>query len=159
MDMQMTPIGAARLLPISQVQVDVFSDGVIESVQQGEANPLEVLLLLKAFEKASKRILEEIRPNFVNESAKYPEKTFIFNGSSMSKTEAGTTYDFDVCNDPIYNDRFKIMEEAKKQLEERKEFLKSLKEPLNVVIDDTGELVKIIPPLKKSTSTLSVSIK
>jgi len=155
----MTPIGAARLLPITQTQVDVFSDGVIESVKQGDANPLEVLTILKAFEKASERILKEIRDNFVTESEKYSERIFEFNGAKIEKAEVGTKYNYSICGDPIYNRRLEVSNEAGKLVKEREEFLKALKEPMTFVDESTGEVVKIIPPLKTSTTSLKVSIR
>lgn len=154
-----TAIGAARMLPTTQTQIDVFSDQVIESVRQGEANPIEVLVIMKAFEKAQERILKEIREHFVNEASKYPENAFDFNGAKIEKAEVGTKYNYSICNDPIYKRRLEISEQAKEQLKEREDFLKSLKEPLKYIDEDTGEVIRIIPPLKTSTTSLKVSIK
>lgn len=147
------------MLPTTQTQIDLFSDSVIESVRQGETNPLEVLVILKAFEKAADRILKEVRDNFVNEADKYPEKSFEFNGVKMEKAEVGTKYNYSICGDPIYNQRFQIKEEADKQVKEREEFLKALKEPMTFVDESTGEVVKIIPPSKTSTTSVKVTIR
>lgn len=154
-----TAIGAARLLPTTQTQIDVFSDQVIESVRQGEANPLEVLVILKAFEKATERILKEVRDNFVREADKHPERIFEFNGVKMEKAEVGTKYNYSICNDPIYNRRKEISEAANQQVKEREDFLKSLKDPITIVDEETGESVKIIPPIKTSTTSIKVTIR
>ncbi len=53
-----TALGTIRLLTTTQTHVDVFSDGLIQSVKSGEANPLEVLVTLKAFEKVIERTLK-----------------------------------------------------------------------------------------------------
>lgn len=158
-DLPTTAIGAARMLPTTQTQIDVFSDQVIESVRQGEANPIEVLVILKAFEKAQDRIIKEIRDNFVNEASKYPEQSFEFNGAKIEKAEVGTKYNYSVCKDPIYDRRLWILEKAKAELTEREIFLKALKEPLSIVDEETGEVIKIHPPIKTSTSSLKVTIK
>lgn len=154
-----TAIGAARLLPTTQTQVDIFSDQVIESVRQGEANPLEVLVILKAFAKASERILNEVRENYVREADKYPEKSFEAFGAKLEKGEVGTSYDYSVCNDPIYNRLWEVSFEANGQLKERETFLRALKQPMTIVDEATGETVKVIPPLKKSTSSVKVTIR
>lgn len=158
-DLPSTAIGAARMLPTTQTQIDIFSDQVIESVRNGEANPLEVLIILKAFEKAQERIIKEIRENFVTEAGKYPETSFEFNGAKIEKVEVGTKYNYAICNDPIYKNRLEIAEKAKEKLSERETFLKAIKEPINIVDEETGELIKIIPALKTSTSSLKVSIR
>lgn len=154
-----TAIGAARLLPTTQTQIDIFSDQVIESVRQGETNPLEVLVILKAFEKATERILKEVRENYVKEADKYSEKSFELFGAKLEKAEVGTKYNYSICNDPVYNRRLAIATEATKLVKEREDFLKSLKDPINFVDEETGEFVKIIPPLKTSTESVKVSIR
>jgi hypothetical protein len=152
-------IGATRMLPTTQTQIDVFSDQIIESVRQGEANPIEVLVMFKAFEKAQERILNEIRENYITEANKYPEKSFEFNGTKIEKAELGTAYNYAVCNDTVLERLDADFNAAKQLLDNRKKFLQSLKEPLTVVDEVTGEVVKINPPVKKSTSGLKVFIK
>ena len=154
-----TALGAARMLPTTQTQIDVFSDQVIESVRQGEANPIEVLVIMKAFEKAQERILKEIREHYVNEASKYPENSFEFNGTKIEKAELGTMYNYAVCNDTVLERLECDFNTVKALLDERKKFLQALKQPLTVVDELTGEVVKINPPVKKSTSGLKVFIK
>lgn len=158
-DLPSNAIGAARMMPTTQTQIDVFSDQMIESVKSGEASGLEVLMIFKSLEKASERVLKSIKDNILSEAEKYPEKTFEFHGAKLTKTEVGVTYDFKVCGDPVHDQRESIMNAAKNLLDERKEFLKSLKEPITVVDEGSGEVVTIRPPFKKSTSTVTVSIK
>lgn len=147
------------MLPTTQTQIDVFSDQVIESVRQGETNPLEVLVILKAFEKATERILKEVRENYVRESEKYPEKSFEAFGAKLEKAEVGTTYDYSVCNDPIYNRLKQVFSEANDQVKEREAFLRTIKQSMTIVDESTGEAATIIPPLKKSTSSVKVTIR
>lgn len=152
-------LSAMRSLATTQTQVDVFSDQLIESVKSGEANPIEVLVMLRAFEKVSKRVLDEIKDNILSESDKYTEKTWEYHGNKLTKAEVGVSYDYSVCGDPVHDQRESILNAAKSLLDERKEFLKALKEPVTIVDEGSGEIVTIKPPLKKSTSTVTVSIK
>ena len=154
-----TPVASLRMLATTQAQIDFFSDGLIRSVKEGEVNPLEILVMLRAFDKVSKRVLAEIDRNYLTEADKYPEKKFEFAGASIEKVEVGTSYDYTVCCDPIYEEREVAMNTAKTLLDERKEFLKALREPITLVIEETGEAVTVRPPLKKSTSGLKVSIR
>lgn len=154
-----TPVSALRLLATTQAQVDSFSDGLIRSVKDGEVNPLEILVMLRAFEKVTKRVLSEIDKNYLDEADKYPEKKFELYGASIEKAEMGVSYDYSVCADPIYEERESAMNAAKTLLDERKEFLKALREPVTIVHEATGEVITIRPPVKKSTSGLKVSIK
>lgn len=151
-------LSVVRLLASTQTQIDVFSDQLIDSVKQGEANPIEVLVQLKAMEKVIGRVLKEIQPNFVTESEKHPEKSFEFNGAKIEKAEVGTSYDFSVCRDVEFERLETDFNTAKARLDERKEFLKAIKKPLPMVNED-GEAVTIYPPNKTSTTSLRVTIK
>jgi len=154
-----TAIGTLRLFATTQTQVDVFSDQIIESVKHGEANPLEVLTMFKAFEKVSERVLNEIKPNILTEAEKHPERIFEFNGNKIEKAELGVKYNYSICNDPVYNELKMKLDEAAKLVKEREEFLKALKEPITQLNEDTGEIFKIIPPLKTSQSGVKISIR
>lgn len=160
--MEQLPKTASEYLtlgPSTQTQIDVFSDGVIESVQSGEINPLAVLIQLRAIQKASERILKEIHPNLMNEAGKYAENEFEFAGNKITKSEHGTRYDFSNCGDTVYQRLFELAFEATGQLKERENFLKAVKAPFSLLDESTGEVVVIQPPTKKSTSGLNVSIK
>lgn len=158
-DLPTTAIGTARLLPTTQTQIDIFSDLMIESVKNGEINPIEVLVIIKSFERAGERILKEIRENYVKEADKYPEKSFEMFGAKIEKAEVGVSYDYSTSNDPIYFRRLDIADRANTDLEQRKAFLNMLKEPITIVDEGTGEIVEIKPPLKKSTSSVKVTIR
>lgn len=154
-----TPVSALRMLATTQTEIDRFSDGLIQSVKDGEVNPLEILVMLRAFDKVSKRVLSEIDENYLKEADKYPEKKFELFGASIEKAEVGTSYDYTVCCDPIFEERESSMNAAKTLLDERKEFLKGLKEPMTMIHEPTGEVITIRPPAKKSTSGLKVTIR
>lgn len=158
-DLPETPVSALRMLATTQTEIDRFSDGLIRSVKDGEVNPLEILVMLRAFDKVSKRVLSEIDENYLKEADKYPEKKFELFGASIEKAEVGTSYDYTVCCDPIFEERESTMNAAKTLLDERKEFLKALKEPMTMIHEPTGEVITIRPPAKKSTSGLKVTIR
>lgn len=154
-----TPREYLTLGPSTQTQIDVFSDGVIESVQAGQINPLTVLIQLRAIQKASERILKEINVNIMNEADKYPTNEFEFMGNKITKTEHGTKYDFSACGDTEWELYDAQRLSVANSLKEREAFLKALKTPLEALDRHTGEVVTIHPPTKKSTSGLNVSIR
>jgi hypothetical protein len=158
-DLPETPVSALRMLATTQTEIDRFSDGLIRSVKDGEVNPLEILVMLRAFDKVSKRVLSEIDENYLKEADKYPEKKFELFGASIEKAEVGTSYDYTVCCDPIFEERESAMNAAKTLVDERKDFLKALKEPMTMIHEPTGEVITIRPPAKKSSSGLKVTIR
>jgi len=152
-------IGTLRLFATTQTQVDVFSDQLIEAVQNGEVNPIEILVQLKAFEKVSARVLKEINANILREAGKYPGNSFEYNGNKIEKSELGVRYSFDTCNDPTHKRLLAEAVEASNKLKEREAFLKSLPGQTTIVDDNTGEVTTISPALKQSTYGVKVSIR
>lgn len=154
-----TAIGVLDMFSTSRTGIDVFSDQVIQAVQAGEVNPLKIRIWVKTIEEILERVKKETNEHQLRESEKYPERSFEYAGAKIEKSELGTKYDYSICNDPVHGQLSKLMEEAKKQLTERETFLKALKETLVIVDEGTGEVVKINPPSKKSTTGLKVTIR
>jgi hypothetical protein len=154
-----TPVQLLTLMANTSTQIDVFSDGIIEAVKGGEINPLTVLVQLRAMQQASERILKEIDQNIMSEAGKYPGSTFEYMGNKITKAEHGTKYDYSVCNDPIMDN---LIEEAKilnEKIKVRHERLKAQTTPESILDPESGEVVVISPPTKKSKSGLNVQIR
>lgn len=153
-----TAMGALRSLASTQVQVDVFSDQVIESVRSGEVDPLEVLVQIRAFEKSAERIVKELRDNFVTAASKHGGP-FVLNGNKIEVSEAGVSYDYAATGDPVWSQCDAIANTAIERRKEREAFLRAIKEPVTIVDEGSGEIVKVMPPPKRSTTTVKVSIR
>lgn len=154
-----TATGVLRILPTTTEECARFAKAVIQSVKDGEANALEVHVMLKAFEKASEAILDCIRDNVMTQMDRYSEKSVELMGARIDKAEVGVKYNYAYSGDPIWETRKSILNTATDMLKEREVFLRSLKEPLMVLYEATGEVIKINPPMKTSTSGLKVTLK
>jgi DNA primase large subunit len=154
-----TPVQLLTLMANTSTQIDVFSDGIIEAVKGGEINPLAVLVQLRAMQQASERILKEIDQNIMSEAGKYPGSTFEYMGNKITKAEHGTKYDYSVCNDPVLNDLIKEHESIAAKVKARQERLKAQTTPESILDPESGEVVVISPPIKKSKSGLNVQIR
>lgn len=154
-----SPRDLLTLMASTSTQIDVFSDGVIQLVKEGEINPLTVLIQLRAMEKATERILKEIKENLLTEAGKYSGNDFEYMGNKITKAEHGIKFDYSKCGDPVYKRLLDVATQANEQLKERETFLKAVKQPFNFLDEGTGEVFIISPPTKKSTSGLNVSIK
>lgn len=154
-----SPIGVLRLFETSQTGIDRFSDLLIESVKGGNVNALELKAFFKAMEMIIERVAKETKPEQMRESEKWQESTFNAYGIQFTKADVYTVYNFEGCNDPQWMLFNQQVISAKKSLSERETFLKTLKATLTFVDNQTGEIVKINPPNKKSTPGLKLSIK
>lgn len=155
----MTPTSVINLLPSTSDEMNRFANNVIQAVKNGEENPLQMLVQIRAMEKAFKIITEKIKENYLTESEKYPGDKFEFKGNQIQKGDVHTDYDYTVCGDPIWNQRKSILDIAKTLLDERQDFLRTLREPMTIVDDESGEIATVRPPLKKSIPGLKITIK
>jgi hypothetical protein len=155
----MNTMSVINLMPSTSDEVNRFANNLIQLVKNGEENPLAVLVQIRAMEKAFKIITEKIKENYISEADKYPGDKFQFKGNDIQKGDVYTSYDYSVCGDPIWSQRKSILDMAKNLLDEREDFLRSLREPMTIVDDESGEVATVRPPLKKTTPGLKISIK
>jgi hypothetical protein len=154
-----TAVGALRLMPSTTKEIAAFAHQIINSVRNGEANALEVLVMLKALELLSKEVIEQIEENIVNAADKYSEKEFEVFGAKVVKAENAVRYNYLQTNDIEYERLHAEAEAANRKLKEREEFLRALKEPMTSLNEETGEVYKITPPFKTSKSGVKVYLK
>jgi hypothetical protein len=143
----------------TSVQVDVFSDGIIQDVKEGKESALKVMVQLKAMEMATERIKKEIKDNVLTEADKHPGTEFEFLGNKISKGDVYTAYDFSKCGDTEWEQLEADFKTAQNRLKERETFLKTIKTPLPTTDRFTGEDIIISPPTKRTVPGIKISIK
>jgi hypothetical protein len=147
-----------RIMPSTKDEVTRFASQLIEQVQNGSVNPIQLKAAFKMVEQVGKQFDAATKENQMIEAERYP-KTFNAYGFEIQRTELGTEYDYLSTGDPVYAERHAAVESAKSLLNERAAFLRSVKEPTTILHEQTGEIVTITPPLKKSTTGLKFTIQ
>jgi len=131
---------------------------IISAIQEGEVNPLDLKLKVKAMES----VLETIKPILDkaarDEAETYGAKSFERLGAKVEMFEAATKYDYSMCNDDEYKDLLLEQEKLKLKIKQREKFLQSIDGKMNIITDD-GEGVTVFAPTKSSTSTLKITLQ
>lgn len=148
--------GTLKLMPTNTQQIARFSKLLIEDVQNGNVNPLELLVMLRALERVSETVIDAIQSNIDQAKDKYNERSFDVLGATVEKSEVGTKYKYETAKDVEWEKRKAGVDAAMNLLKEREEFLRTLKDPLTAVDTDSGEVFTISPPLKTSKSGVKV---
>lgn len=143
-----------------------FAREVIEKMQDAQVEPLKVHLQIKAMEniieiftdrKKYPETAKDYQGLILDAAEKYGKK-FSYQNAEFSIKEVGSSYDFSQCGDPIIASLLAQQELIKKQVDARKEFLKTVPSSgLDIRVDD--ELVTVYPPAKSSTTSVAVSLK
>lgn len=153
-----TATGVLHILPSSKDECVRFAKAVVQSVADGQEDALKVYVMLKQFEKASELISDCIKSNVMNLVDLHSEKSFEAFGARVDKAEVGVKYNYEASGDPVWNERKSMVDNAMSLLKERETFLRALIEPMVIVSEETGEVVKVSPPPKVSTSGLKITL-
>lgn len=153
-----TAISTLSQLPETKKQIEVFASQLENGLINGQIIASDLLRFQKAMEKVFEKIKPTLIENALNEISKF-EKNPIIKGSEFSIVEAGVKYDYSDCNDLEYNSLSIQLEALKSTLKDRETFLKSIKQPLQLIDETSGECYTVYPPKKTSTTTLKVTFK
>lgn len=153
------PMSALRLMPSKTKEIAVFVHGIVKSVKEGYANPLEVLTMLRALEHVSREVREEIQENINTEADKYSEKKFEAFGAIIERCDVKTEYDYASSRDVEWEDLNTQILTLTEKRKEREAFLRALKQPVTAVNEQTGEEYTMRPPIKRTTPGVKIYLK
>lgn len=159
--MEDTQIDLLKHSGFSVQDAESLSVAIAEYVKEKE-DPLEAFAKIKCLEVALKSAKDQLLDEALAEASKYGKDGFRKNGAIMTIAEAGITYDYSDCNDPVL---FELMEESQRisaEITKRQMFLKNMSGPMSMEYPDkaTGELNVFVinPPIRKSTTTINVRL-
>lgn len=170
----LTPTSILSLLETNKSQRQSFISNLIDSIENGNVDPLKVHFQVKCIEK----ILEELtnqdekknkdgwqiakryRAAVLSAAEAYGQKEFEFNGSKVKISETGTKYDYSQCNDAELSQWQTEMEFLKAKIDNRQKMLQTVSEKGMIITnEETGETNTVYPPSKSSTTFITMSIK
>ena len=135
-----------------------FAQVVIDEMKLGIADPMKIHLQVKCMEDFIKQITShpDYKDLTLDEAAKYG-KSFEMHNAKFEVKEMGVKYDYSACGDPIYNELSQKMAELEKEIKDRQAFLKAVKPGTEILVED--EVVILYPPVKTSTTSITVNLK
>lgn len=137
-----------------------FVTRLVEKLESGEMSPLKVHKQVKCMEDLIKQITanENYRNYLLAEAAHYP-KSFELHGAKFQVKEAGTKYDYSQCNDYVLTELQQQLDELTEKVKNRQKFLQlAPPEGIEVLEDQSGEVYRIYPPSKSSTTTVTITL-
>jgi hypothetical protein len=135
-----------------------LSAGILENVTEGRVGVDKQVTVLRALQEAIELTLENLKPLLVDELGKYSKgETCNVMGAKLELKEVGTKYDYSQCNDPVLIKLMEVKTDIDKQVKERQEWLRKLKSMAFVPDTETGELMEVVPPVKYSTTSYTIS--
>jgi len=137
-----------KLLPASKKDLKAFATKIINSVLEGDVNPLELDVRLKYIEELIKSIRKDkaVKELTFEEAQKYG-KTFDFANCEI-RLSSRTTLNFKEDSEVL---------RLETELKARKELIKSVKDGIAIIDEDTGEQIQTVS--SSSTEIITYKIK
>ena len=145
---------------ITKTELSIIAESTINEVLNNK-NPIEVIDVISKMEY----LIKEIRSNkdFIEFIRGYisleGKEVTTSSGSKIELAEVGVKYDYSNCGDLMLNELNEQKETIEAAIKERQIFLRSIPIEGMDIVTIHGELVKIYPPSKSSTSSFKVTIK
>ena len=144
--------------PASKSQAQTFAQEIIDQVESGSIDSLEVHIRCKALITALGQVIESIETTTLAEAEKHG-KSFDFKSARIEVKELGSKWHFDKSNDSKYFSIKSNIEKLDIERKDRETFLKSLKSKTSILDEETGELIEVFPPYKTSKTGITVTLK
>jgi hypothetical protein len=146
------------LFETSKSERQNFAEQITNNLLEGLADPLKVHLQVKCMEDLIKQITSNsvYKDLLVTEAAKFG-KSFEHHNAKFEIKETGVKYDYESCSDPILKDLEDELALLESKIKDRQSFLKSIKGTIEILIGD--ELVTLYPPVKTSTTSVTINLK
>ena len=146
---------------VSKANREELAIQIVEAIDAGDLNPLDIHYQVKAMEDFIKMLTANSRYKdaVLTEGMKHG-KSFQFNGSKMEIKETGVKYDYSKCGDPnwqLLEDQISELKDKQKAVESHLKVLPA--EGIQVLNADSGEVIKMFPPVKTSTTSIAVTLK
>ena len=156
--MKIATVTDLSLFETTKAERQDFAQSVVNGLKDGLSDPLKVHLQVKCMEDLIKQITShpDYKDLTLDEAAKYG-KSFEHYNAKFEVKEMGVKYDYSNCGDPIYNQLAEELAELEKKVKDRQAFLKAVQPGTELLIED--EVIVLYPPIKTSTTSITVNLK
>lgn len=131
--------GVESVLTFKQSDFGLCATHYFELLENGEVDEIDMYIAFKKMEKFVETILPFIKDHVDETRLSVAYKK---HGVSLSTQNGRAFYDFKKCNDPI-------LDSLTEKLKERESMLKGLSVPIEVLDEETGEVLLLNPPIKR----------
>jgi hypothetical protein len=146
-----TAVSFLKQIANDRQTIDSFTNQLTLEVQEGS---IETQWLHGVLTKLIKNLTELKDLNAQNLDADNIYKEAF--GFTYMKKEAGAKYDFSNCNHPKWIELSQKENEIKEQKKEIETTLKTIKAPMTIVDNETGDIISVNPPIKSSKTIIEV---
>lgn len=150
-------IGFKDVLKANKKQIKSLSSGIAQKVKDGELDSIEAFAMAKKGKELFEDLEKQLRPHVHLNISK--TETYVKNNVEFILAETGVGYDYSMCNHPRYNKLVEDIEKLQKEKKNLEEILKNIKGSMTIVDEESGEIIKLMPPIRISTDGFKATLK
>ena len=145
---------------LTKTQIKIVADNMVSNIMEN-GNVIEVADTISKMEL----FIKELKGNsnyisfLYDEVSKYGKSYTTTSGTKLELAEVGIKYDYSNCQDAIWNELQNSLESIQALIKNRETFLKAVPNHGLDIINEDGEVLKIYPPSKSSTSSVKCTIQ
>lgn len=144
-----------KALSKKEIELTAIED-IKTVVEQGQYDLLKVLIELKRYNVYVNKLLSELKEPALEKAKEINEKKFKYENAKIWITKRVS---FDYSNDKTWSQLHDNMNDVKSKLNEHQELLKQLdSEMIEIIDEETGEVIEVTQPIKKEESGLMIRI-
>lgn len=139
----------------------LFAEKLSKQVLNGDIYAIDFFVKIKSLIETLNLVIknQDVLDCVIGEIESYGKEIPSYNGATLSLFESGVKYDYSNCGDTKYNSLIEQKKEIDAKIKERESFLKTIKEKITIVDEETGEIVTVHAPSKSSTTTVKTTYK
>lgn len=148
-----------RAVPFTKENQKATAQTLVTKVVEGEADPIQVFSTVKALVECLTIFLKDkdVVDSTIAACERYGKTGALYNGANLCVAEVGVKYDYSACNDPEWDDLSKQRAELDAKIKARETFLRGIPREATILNEDTGEITKVVPPIKTSSTSVKVT--
>lgn len=141
--------------PISKKEIENVSNVIVQLVNDGELNAMNVIINLKFLSDAFNSIRDKLTEPVRTAIEQYG-KEVTMKGVKLELAETGVKYDYS--NDAHWERLNASLKSAQRLCKDREKYLQGVTHKIVEVDEETGETMEIFPPIKTSKSSFKINI-
>lgn len=139
----------------TKTNIAIFAKQIAQEVIDGNSEPIKMAVKLEALSQSCKAAKAIIEKDVLDAIAKNGKDNATL-GATVAAMEGGVKYDYSNTKEWVaLQEQIDDLLDYRKTLEEN---LRSLKEKIVIVDEETGEAFERFPPIKTSKSTYSITL-
>jgi len=147
------------LMQADKARITDVSQNLVDKVAKGMIDPVKAFIHAKKIHETATLLVENLRP-YLNAHLNVAKgETLTMYNIEFTQAELGVKYDYKSCGDPEYEEIMKEFEKIDKRKKAKEKELKGITKARTELDEDTGELIKINPPIKTGAMGYKTELK